>query len=215
MLVDNVAHRQSGEAHIPKLDLKKEHRHLFNPSAKQVVEVEVPSLKYLTVDGQGDPGGDEYMRAMTTLYSLAYTIKFALKPDFDFVVGPLEGLWWDDTPGGFNVENRSAWKWKSMIVQPDFVTEGHFAAAGTELVSKGKDVPSLDSAQLEVLEEGRCVQIMHIGPYADEEPTIQGLHDYMEEHGLTHRGRHHEIYLSDPRRTAPEKLRTVIRIPVS
>lgn len=199
---------------MEKLDLKKIHRQLFNPSAREVVEVVVPPFNYLMIDGEGAPEGELYAQAMATLYPLAYTLKFQLKPTQDFVVGPLEGLWWDDTPNGFNAEDKDGWKWTSMIIQPDFVTAEHFATACDTVREKGQDAPLLDRIRLEILDEGRCVQIMHVGPYADEGPTIERLHSYIAQHGMTFRGHHHEIYLSDPRRTAPEKLRTVIRQPV-
>ncbi|MBI5157568.1 MAG: GyrI-like domain-containing protein [Acidimicrobiia bacterium] len=179
-----------------------------------MVEVDVPPFQFLMVEGRGAPEGQEYPDAIATLYPVVYTLKFALKPERDFAIGPLESLWWDDTPGGFNVARREGWKWIAMIVVPDFVTQDDLAAAVDKVRGKGKPAALLDRIRLETLDEGRCVQIMHIGPYDAETPTIRQLHDYMTDNGLSFRGKHHEIYLSDPRTTAPERMKTVIRQPV-
>jgi hypothetical protein len=199
---------------MPKLDFKKDYAEFFNPSANQVAEVDLPTFRYLMIDGDGAPPAPRYQEALATLYPVAYTLKFALKPDHDFKVGPLETLWWVDAPGGFLLAVPADWRWTAMIIVPDFVGEEHLAAAIAELRRKGKTAPLLDSIRLETLDEGACVQIMHVGPYAAETETIRRLHDYMTDNGLEARGHHHEIYLSDPRTTAPERLRTVIRQPV-
>ena len=199
---------------MPNVDFKKDFKRLFNPSADQVVEEDIPPFQYVVIHGAGAPEGQEYMDAVATLYPVVYTLKFALRPEHEFTVGPLEGLWWDDTPHGFDAQHREGWKWTAMIVVPDFVTEEHLADAKAELRRKGKPAPLLDRVLLESLDEGRCVQIMHVGPYSAETPTIRRLHDYITDNGLRTRGRHHEIYLSDPRATAPERLKTVIRQPV-
>lgn len=199
---------------MPKVDFKKDFKRFFNPPDARVVEEDIPLFHYLMVDGEGAPGGQAYMDAIATLYPVAYTLKFALKPEHDFTIGPLETLWWHDTPGGFPISDPSQWKWTAMIVVPDFVTEQHCAAAVDSVRSKGKPAPLLDRVRLDSLDEGRSVQIMHIGPYEAEPATIHRLHDYITDNGLTMRGRHHEIYLSDPRATAPERLKTVIRQPV-
>jgi hypothetical protein len=199
---------------MPKVDFKKDYRRFFNPSAQQVVEEDIPPFQYLMIHGAGAPDGQEYMDAIATLYPVVYTLKFALKPEYEFTVGPLEGLWWDDTPHGFDAQHRDGWKWTAMIIVPDFVTAEHLTAAKAEVRRKAKVAPLLDRVDLETFDEGRCVQIMHIGPYAAEAPTIRRLHDYITDNGMTPRGKHHEIYLSDPRTTAPERLKTVIRQPV-
>jgi hypothetical protein len=198
---------------MPKLDFKKDFSRFFNPSAREVAEVDLPPFRYLMIDGRGEPGGREYMDAIATLYPIAYTLKFSLKPEHDFTVGPLETLWWDDTPDGFNLADPAGWRWSAMIIVPDFVTEDHLAAAAEELRRKGKEAPLLDRVRVETLDEGRCVQIMHVGPYDAETATIRRLHDYMTDNGMSFRGKHHEIYLSDPRRTAPQRLKMVIRQP--
>lgn len=197
-----------------KIDFKKDYKRFFNPPDARVVEEDIPPFRYLMVDGEGAPGGQAYMDAIATLYPVAYTLKFALKPEFEFTIGPLETLWWHDSAGAFPISDPSQWKWTAMIIVPDFVTEDHVAAAIDSVRSEGKPAPLLDRVRLDVLDEGRSVQIMHIGPYEAEPATIQRLHDYITDNGLTMRGRHHEIYLSDPRATAPERLKTAIRQPV-
>lgn len=199
---------------MSKTDFKKDYAEFFNPPAKQVAEVELPPFRYLMIDGTGAPPAVGYQDAIATLYPVAYTLKYALKPDHDFTVGPLETLWWVDTPGGFHLADPADWHWTAMIIVPDFVSEEHLAAAIAELRRKGKPAPLLDSVRMDTLDEGACVQIMHIGPYAAETETIRRLHDYMTDNGMEARGHHHEIYLSDPRTTAPERLRTIIRQPV-
>ena len=199
---------------MTKIDFKKDFKRFFNPPDTQVVEEDVPPFQYLMIDGSGAPEDQGYMDAIATLYPVAYTIKFALKPEHDFTIGPLESLWWDDTPGGFNAAHREGWKWTALIIVPDFVTQDHLAAVVDQVRRKGKPAPLLDRVRLEMVDEGRCVQIMHLGPYDAETATIRRLHDYMTDNGMSFRGKHHEIYLSDPRTTAPERLKTVIRQPV-
>lgn len=202
---------------MPKLDLKKEFKQLYAPSLKEVVLVDVPEMTYLSVDGKGDPNtSQEYIDAIEALYSVAYTLKFMLKNNdaaLDFAVMPLEGLWWVDDMRQFSEADKGAWKWTAMIAQPDFVSKEHFEQARTE-VRKKKELASIDIVRLERYHEGLSAQIMYIGPYADEGPTIERIHAFIEEQGRERRGKHHEIYLSDPRRTAAEKLKTVIRQPV-
>jgi hypothetical protein len=199
---------------MSKLDFKKDFARFFNPPADQVAEVDVPPFHYLMIDGTGAPPAPRYQDAIATLYPVAYTLKFALKPDHDFVVGPLETLWWTDGPGGFHQTAPEDWHWTAMIVVPDVVTPADLETARDQIRRKAKPAPLLDLVRVETLDEGSCVQIMHIGPYAAETETIRRLHDYMTDNGLAARGRHHEIYLSDPRTTAPERLKTVIRQPV-
>jgi len=201
---------------MPKLDLKKEYREFYNPSARQCSLVDVPEMQFLMVDGSGDPNTSEaYQDAIGVLYGVSYTLKFLSKEteDLDHVVMPLEGLWWAEDMADFPGEDKSAWKWTAMIMQPDHITSAQVDSS-REQVWKKNDPPVLDLLRFEPLCEGLSVQIMHIGPYADEAPTIAKLHQFATDHGLSLRGKHHEIYLSDPRRTSPEKLRTVIRQPV-
>jgi hypothetical protein len=199
-----------------KIDYKKELKTLYNPPKKEPVIVDVPPMNYLMIDGKGDPNtAQEYKDAISTLYPLAYTIKFAVKKgmEIDFGVMPLEGLWWAPDMAKFSVEDKSDWLWTAMIMQPEHVTAKFFEEA-VEQTREKKNPPSIDKVRFEAYHEGTCVQLMHIGPYADEAPNIERMHAYAFERGYTLRGKHHEIYLSDPNRTAPERLKTVIRQPI-
>jgi hypothetical protein len=177
--------------------------------------VKVPSLTYLMVDGKGDPNvSEDFREAIQALYGLSYTLKFQLKKEgVEHVVGPLEGLFHAKDPSVFLTGKKKEWEWTLMILQPKEVTAKRLAAARGDLMRK-KKLASLPDVRLAKLAEGLCAQVLHIGPYAAEGPTIQGLHRFMEESGCTFAGAHHEIYLSDPGRTAPERLKTIIRQPV-
>ncbi len=182
--------------------------------------MEVPELCFLMIDGRGDPNSSEaYQDALGALYGIAYTLKFTLKkaePERDFKVAPLEGLWWADVeaPSMAALQaDRDSWNWTMMIAVPDGVTAAEFAAAA-EAAARRRPLPAAARVRLERFAEGLAAQIMHVGPYADEAPTIAALHAFVEEQGYALRGRHHEIYLGDPRRTAPERLKTVLRHPV-
>ncbi|MBB1155412.1 MULTISPECIES: GyrI-like domain-containing protein [Amycolatopsis] len=207
----------SKETAMEKYDVKKAHRTLYAPPSKDFTVVDVPALQYLAVDGHGDPNtAPEYTHAVEALYGIAYSVKFASKKTLgrDFVVGPLEGLWRADDPTVFLTREKAKWDWTMMINQPDWVTE-EMVREAAESVAKKKDNPALARVQLRTLTEGTSVQILHLGSYDDETPTLHRLHDeYLPEHDLTFNGDHHEVYLSDPRRTAPEKLKTVLRQPV-
>jgi hypothetical protein len=201
-------------------DLVKQLKPLYAPSAKHPSIVEVPGLAFLMVDGRGDPNSSEaYQDAIGALYGIAYTLKFALKKDDlerDFKVTPLEGLWWADAerPSMDELQaDRGAWNWTMMIAVPDAVTAAEVAAA-VEAAARRRPLPAAGRLRIERFDEGHAAQIMHIGPYADEAPTIERLHDFAAEQGYELRGRHHEINLGDPRRTAPERLKTVIRHPL-
>jgi len=202
---------------MEKLDLKKEYKSLYNPSAKEVGLVAVPPLSFIMVDGKGDPNvSRSYRESVDVLYNLSYTLKFAIKKEegIDYPVMALEGLW--STPEGkpIGMTDKGSWLWTSMMMQPKCVTPAWFRKALDTVRSK-KELPSLELARLEPFDEGLSAQVMHIGPYSAEGPTIERLHSFIKESGYVPRGRHHEIYLGDPRRSAPEKLRTVIRQPVS
>jgi hypothetical protein len=202
---------------MPKADLRKQLKHLYAPSAKGPVIVDVPEMGFLMVDGKGDPeGGQEFQEAMGALYGVAYTLKFALKkadPPVEYSVMPPEGLWWLEDMRRFSFERREDWLWTLMIAQPPEVTGARVAQAVDEL-RRRKDPPGLGRLRFGRLHEGLSAQIMHIGPYAEEPPTVARLHAFIAEKGYRMRGKHHEIYLSDPRRAAPEKMRTVLRQPV-
>jgi hypothetical protein len=178
--------------------------------------VEVPELNYLMIDGHGDPNtSPEYTAAIETLYPLSYAIRGIIKDEeeFKYVVMPLEGLWWTDDMESFSVEDKSDWRWTLMIMQPDFVTESIVEQAH-DTVRDSKELPSLSDVRFESLDEGASAQTLHVGPFSAEGPTVERVHEFIESHGYSLRGRHHEIYLSDVRRTDPERLRTIIRQPV-
>lgn len=199
-----------------KIDLKRERAHLYGPPASDFVEVVVPPLPYLAIDGAGDPNtSPDYVAAVSALYASGYTLKFAAKArGFDFVVGPLEGLWTSDDPGAFTRRDKDRWHWTMVIPVPVELTGHEVEAALTAASGKKPDLP-IGRVRHEVIDEGLCLQIMHRGSYDDEGPTLARLHDeVMPGRGLTFNGHHHEIYLSDPRRVPPERMRTVLRQPV-
>lgn len=203
-----------------KYDVKREFRSLYAPSATRFEFVEVPPMQVLAIDGHGDPNtAPEYAAGVQALYSTAYPLKFLSKRELgrDFVVAPLEGLWRADDPTSFVTRDKSAWSWTMLLVQPDWLDGAHLEAARARALEKAPSElrDAIERLELRRLHEGRCVQILHLGSYDDEAPTLARLHDeFMPEHGLTFAGDHHEVYLSDARRTAPEKLRTVLRQPV-
>lgn len=199
-------------------DWKKELKHLYNPSAKEFSLVDVPPMQFLMVDGRGDPNtAAEYSNALEALYPLAYTLKFMSKRELerDYSVPPLEGLWWAEDMAVYTAKpDRDAWQWRMMIMTPDWIGQEHFERAVAE-VGRKKNPAALDKVRLEAFHEGLSVQILHIGPYSAEGPTIARLHKvFLPQNGLVENGEHHEIYLSDPRRAAPEKLKTILRQPV-
>jgi len=204
------------ETMMDKIDLKKELKNLYSPSGKEVAVVDVPKMNFLMVDGQGDPNTSKsYMEAIQALFSVSYTLKFMIKKEkgIDYAVMPLEGLWWVDDMSKFSMTNKDAWKWTAMIAQPEFVTKDMVARA-IEQAGKKKALPALSKMRFESLAEGLSAQIMHTGPYSAEGPTIEKIHAFIKDNGYKMAGKHHEIYLSDPSRTAPEKLKTVIRQPI-
>jgi len=200
-----------------KVDYKKELKDLYRPSAKKVVQVDVPEMNFLMIDGVGDPNtAQEYKDAVEALYAVSYALKFMVKRGetaVDYGVMPLEGLWWMDDMSQFSVEAKDMWKWTMMIMQPKCVTQDLLEQALAQ-VAKKKNPPALPKMRFESYHEGLGAQIMHIGPYAAEAPTIEKIHQFIAENGYQLCGKHHEIYLSDPRRAAPEKLKTVIRQPM-
>lgn len=202
---------------MSKLDLKRELKEFYRASAKKPSIVDVPDGNFITITGRGEPGGTAYQAALNALYSVAYTLKFRCKAEGrDFTVMPLEGLWWWDDPTIFSLADappRKEWNWKSVIRLPDFVTDEMVEAAKKEVKAK-KGIEEVDMIVLETFHEGLSAQIMHIGPYSEEGPTVQKLHDFIKEKGCKMRGRHHEIYMSDPRRVPPERWKTIIRQPI-
>ena len=201
---------------MEKIDVRKRLSSLYRVSHKEVVEVDVPPLRYLMIDGAGDPNtSPDYARAVEALFSVSYTTKFAVKKSglgIDYGVMPLEGLWWADDWSVFTANDRGAWKWTMMILQPDFVPEEMIRRAIGNVAEK-KKLPAVERLRLEEFHEGRSAQLLHIGPFTEEGPTIQRVHDFIDTRSAR-RGKHHEIYLSDIRRAAPEKWKTIIRQPM-
>jgi hypothetical protein len=200
---------------MAKLDLKKELSVLFKATNDPAM-VTVPALHFLMVDGRGDPNTSvDYLQAIEALYGMSYTVKFIIKKEGgeDYTVLPLEGLWWSDDPLDFVRGAKDKWEWTAMIMQPRLVTASHIEKAKDELKRK-KDPPALPKVRFENFEEGLSAQVLHTGPYAEEGPTIERLHKFIEEQGYALHGKHHEIYMGDPRRSKPEKLRTIVRQPV-
>ena len=202
---------------MKKLDLKKDLRSFYKASAKEVVLVDVPQMNFLMLDGAGDPNtSSDYRDAVEALFSLSYALKFMIKKGamaIDYGVMPLEGLWWADDMAVFTSGNKDLWQWTAMIMQPEFITPDLVAEARAQ-TEKKKNLPALPKARFETWCEGRAAQTLHIGPFSEEAPTIERVHRFIEESGLERAGKHHEIYLSDIRRAAPEKWQTIIRQPV-
>ncbi len=203
---------------MTKIDFKKEHRHLYQPSRKGFELLEVPPMQFLMIDGRGDPNeAPEYRAAVEALYAVSYTLKFMSKKelDKDYVVPPLEGLWWADDMDAFTLgRDKSQWQWTMMIMVPEWISRD-LADQAKEVAAGKKDLPALPGLRCEYYKEGLSVQILHIGSYDDEAPTLERLHaEFMPSSGLTFNGHHHEIYLSDARRVPAEKLKTVLRQPV-
>ena len=204
-------------------DFKKEYREFYIPKIKPDI-VKVPSMNYIAVRGTGDPNLEdgEYKQAIGLLYGIAFTIKMSKKGDhriegyFDYVVPPLEGFWWQDGGDGIDYAHKEKFHWISVIRLPDFVTNDDFLWAVNEATKKKKQ--DFSKATFLTVEEGLCVQCMHIGSYDDEPATVAMMHEFMEQQGyeldITDKRLHHEIYLSDARKVAPEKLKTVIRHPI-
>ncbi len=204
-------------------DFRKEYKEFYMPKNKPAI-VTVPPMNYIAVRGTGDPNeeGGAYKQAIGVLYAAAYTLKMSYKTDyqiegfFQYVVPPLEGFWWQDGIEGVDYTNKAAFHWISVIRLPDFITRESLQWA-VETASEKKKM-DCSSAEFLTIDEGLCVQIMHHGPYDDEPATVAAMHEFMEQQGyeldLTDKRLHHEIYLSDARKTAPEKLKTVIRHPI-
>jgi hypothetical protein len=202
---------------MQKVDLRKQLKHLYNPSGREVTVVDVPPMNYLMIEGEGNPNtSEDYAHAVEALYAVSYALKFIFKRGadaIDYAVMPLEGLWWADDMTRFSVDDKAAWRWTAMILQPEFVTEELVQEAKNQVEKRKGPLPVFPKMRFESFHEGRVAQIMHHGPYSEEGPTIARLHEFIEERGHELRGKHHEIYLGDPRRTAPERLKTVIRQP--
>jgi len=206
---------------MDKLDLRKQYKSLYSPSAKNVALVDVPPFKYAMVDGQIEPGAtpgtsESFQQAFQALYGISYTLKFMSKlrkdDPIDYTVMGVEGLWWMDE-GEFDINQPDRWCWTAMILQPDHITEAMYQE-GLAQLKKKKPSPGLERLHFETFHEGLSMQIMHIGPYSAEPTTLEKMHAFAQANGYTRRGKHHEIYFGDPRRTDPAKLKTILRQPV-
>jgi hypothetical protein len=202
---------------MKKIDLKKELKPFYQPSAREMTVVDVPAFRFLMVDGEGDPNtSQEYARAVEALFSVSYTAKFMVRKgaqEIDYAVMPLEGLWWADDLTAFTANDRAKWKWTMMIMQPDFAADEIIQAAIAE-VRKKQTAPAVDQLRLETFTEGLCAQVLHLGPFSEEGPTIERLHEFIDARS-SRAGKHHEIYLTDIRRADPKNWKTIIRQPMS
>ncbi|NVM46350.1 MAG: GyrI-like domain-containing protein [Candidatus Lokiarchaeota archaeon] len=200
-----------------KVDFKKSMKEYYQPKPNEVVLVNVPEMQFLMINGMGSPGDSkEYQDALAALYPISFKTKFLSKANGkDYVVPPLEGLWWADNMDDFIEGNRDKWKWTMMIMQPDWITQDMINEAITITEEKKPELSNLISKlRLEKYNEGKAAQIMHIGPYSEEGPTVQKVHDFIQKEGGKFDGqknKHHEIYLSDPRKANPATMKTVIR----
>ncbi len=203
---------------MKKIDYKKALKHLYGPSRKSVVIVDVPAMNFLMIDGQGDPNQSKaYSDAVETLYSVSYALKFMVKKgalEIDYGVMPLEGLWWVNDMSQFSIEDKTDWKWTAMIMQPEYVKQDLVLEACKQ-VEKKKNLSALSKIRFEPFAEGSAAQTMHIGPFSEEGPTVALVHNFILENKYRPVGKHHEIYLSDIRRAAPQKWKTIIRQPLA
>jgi len=203
---------------MEKEDFKKQLKHLYNSHGKGIEIIEVPEMNFLKVDGEGDPNTSKaFSDAIEALYPVAYTLKFMVKKGdigIDYGVLPLEALWWADDMSAFTTGDKNAWKWTLMIMQPDFITSAMVEKAKEAVAGKKKPV-SLPLVRFETYSEGKAAQILYTGPFSEEGPTIEKVHSFIKDNGSNRVGKHHEIYLSDMRRTAPEKWKTIVRQPMS
>jgi hypothetical protein len=198
-----------------KIDFKQRFKQYYNPSIKGFHVVDVPAMNFLMIDGKGDPNSSvEYQSAVEVLYSVSYGIKFDYKSQgLDHIVPPLEGLWWMEDMNEFTLANKSRWEWTMMIMQPEWVNKG-IVDKIIEKVWKKNNNPALLKLRFEHYNEGLSVQTIYMGTYENEAPIIAQMHRYILENRYHPSGKHHEIYLSDPRKTAPEKNKTVLRQPI-
>jgi hypothetical protein len=207
---------------VDKLDLRKQYKNLYSPSAKKVDVVDVPRFQFAMIDGEIEPGhgpgtSPAFKEAMEALYGITYTLKFMSKlrkeDPIDYTIMGLEGLWWVEG-SQFDITRPEGWRYTVMIMQPDHITAAMYQEALQQLRNKRGDRPAFSRLRLENFTEGTCIQIMHIGPYSQEMATIAVMDAFAQEHGYQLHGKHHEIYLGDPMRASPEKLKTILRHPI-
>jgi hypothetical protein len=200
---------------VDKVDFKKTLKQLYNPSVKDLHIVDVPAMNFLMVDGQGNPNSSlQYQEAIEVLYSMSYGIKFVYKSrGFDHVIPPLEGLWWMENIKEFNRENIDLWQWTMMIMQPDWVSPETVESVKSTVVKKKGNL-NVERVRYEKYIEGQAVQTLYIGEYKNEAPVIEDMHTYINNNSCQTSGKHHEIYLSDMRKTPADKLQTILRQPI-
>lgn len=202
---------------MQKIDYKKELKHLYSASAKKVAIVEVPAMNFLRIDGAGDPNSSQaFQEAVEALFGVSYTLKFMIKKSeggIDYGVMPLEGLWWVEDMSRFSIDAKDDWQWTLMIMQPELITRDLVDEAIAQ-VRKKRNSPALTNLRFEAFAEGKSAQILHVGPFSKEGPAIQKVHAHISATGGRLSGKHHEIYLSDNRRAAPERWKTIIRQPL-
>jgi hypothetical protein len=198
-----------------KVDFKKTLKYLYNPTKSGFHLLDVPQMNFLMMNGVGDPNkSEDFQKAVDALYSISYGIKFALKSQgFDHIVPPLEGLWWMENMAEFRQTNIDCWEWTMMIMQPEWVTSDWVEKVKEDTYKK-KKLPALLNLRFEKYQEGLAVQILYSGAYENEAPTIANMHEFIRTNGYKTNGKHHEIYLGDPRKTPPDRLRTILRQPV-
>ena len=198
-----------------KIDFKKTLKQLYNPAKNGFHLVDVPPMNFLMLDGSGDPNtSQDYQQAVAALYTMSYGIMFALKPTgYDYIVPPLEGLWWMENMNEFNLATRDQWEWTMMIMQPEWVLI-EIVEKVRQVANKTKPNAMLAEIRFERYSEGLAVQILYTGAYHDEAPTIAEMHKFIRTNGYQPNGKHHEIYLGDPRKTSPERLKTILRQPI-
>ena len=202
---------------MKKINYKKELKYLYNPSPKEPTIVDVPKMNFLMIDGKGDPNtSQEYKNAIEALFSVSYTLKFMIKKGetaIDYGVLPLESLWWAENMAEFSVERKNEWLWTAMIMQPELINK-EMVVKAMEAVKKKKKISAIDQLRFKSFCEGKTAQIMHIGPFSEEGPTVEKLHNFIRDQNNTLRDKHHEIYLSDIRRGNPKTWKTIIRQPI-
>jgi len=203
---------------IKKLDYKKEFPDLYKPSLKEPAIIKIPKMMFFMIDGTGDPNtSEDYKEIVQLLYNISYTLKMKVikkeTPSKDYVVPPLEGLWYMPKMEEWSMDEKDKWEWTMMIRIPDFIKDTQIKKA-MKILKETKNPSSFSKLRCEQYEEGTCVQIMYLGPYDEEPPTIKKIHQFAEKNGYNLNGHHHEIYLSDPRRVEPERLKTILRQPI-
>lgn len=200
---------------MKKIDFKKELKHLYQPSTRKIETVVIPKMNFLMIDGKGDPNtSQDFKKAIEMLFAISYNLKFMAKKSnlkIDYVVMPLEGLWWVKDNEKFTLDDKNNWHWTAMIMQPEFITKEMVNKACIDVAHK-KHLPT-ELIRFESFHEGHAAQILYIGPYSEEEETVKSLHHFIKNSGYKLSGKHHEIYLSDFRKIDPKKLKTIIRQP--